>query len=69
YVKFVTVTIVSLAIAESALFVGVRIFGVPDLFAKIFSAPLIVVWNFLAYRYWAFRSVRVETMVPMRTAS
>jgi putative flippase GtrA len=55
YVKFVIITLVGLGLSESALLIGVRMFGVPDLVAKVFAAPLVVLWNFTAYRYWAFR--------------
>lgn len=55
FAKFVTITIVGLGIAECALFIGVRAFGAYDLIAKTFAAPLVVLWNFFVYRYWAFR--------------
>ncbi|MBI4449442.1 GtrA family protein [Candidatus Uhrbacteria bacterium] len=58
YVKFVTVTLGGIAIAQSVLFVGVRFFHVMDLIAKVFAGPLVVLWNFLMYRCWAFRGSR-----------
>lgn len=54
YVKFVIVTLGGILIAQSVLFVGVQIFHVVDLVAKIVAGPLVVVWNFLMYRLWAF---------------
>lgn len=53
YVRFVLVTVVSLGIAESVLAIGVA-FGVPDLMAKVIAGPLVILWNFTAYRRWAF---------------
>ncbi|MDO8599149.1 MAG: GtrA family protein, partial [bacterium] len=53
YVRFVAATVVSLGIAEGVLATGVA-FGVPDLVAKVIAGPLVVFWNFTAYRRWAF---------------
>ena len=55
YVKFVIVTIVGIAIAQAALYTGVQVFGWHDILTKVFVAPIVVIWNFLAYRLWAFR--------------
>lgn len=56
YLKFVIITLVGVGIAENVLYIGVEFFSVHDLVSKIIAAPLVVVWNFSAYRFWAFRS-------------
>lgn len=56
YLKFVVITLVGVGIAEGVLYAGVEIFATHDLVAKIMAAPLVVVWNFFAYRFWVFRA-------------
>lgn len=55
YVRFVSATLVGIIISESVLWVGVEFFDLPDLVAKVIAGPLVVAWNFTAYRFWAFR--------------
>jgi len=57
YIRFVSATVVSLGIAESVLAAGVE-FGLRDLLAKVLAAPLVVLWNFCMYRFWAFRPLK-----------
>ncbi|MBI4433275.1 GtrA family protein [Candidatus Uhrbacteria bacterium] len=54
YFKFVLTTLGSIGIAQSILYLGVHQFGISDLIAKLLAGPLVVAWNFLMYRYWAF---------------
>ena len=68
FVKFVTITLGGIAIAEAALFVGVRVFSTPDLLAKVFAGPLVMLWNFLAYRYWAFAERQSEPASELAVA-
>ena len=56
YAKFVLATLGGIAIAEGVLFAGVGWFGIHDIVSKIIAAPLVVAWNFSAYRFWAFRA-------------
>lgn len=67
YVTFVGVTIGGLGLAEGALAVGVHWFRLPDLLAKVTAGPLVVVWNFLAYRFLAFPNTR--TVPPPRISA
>ncbi len=62
YAKFVFATLTGILIAESILYMGVAQFGFHDILSKVLAAPFVVVWNFLAYRLWAFRASR--KMVP-----
>ncbi len=55
YLKFLIITLMGMGIAESVLYLGVEIFSAHDVVAKILATPLVVVWNFFAYRFWAFR--------------
>lgn len=54
YIKFVMATLVGIGIAESVLYSGVRWMHLIDLWAKVIAGPLVVLWNFSAYRFWAF---------------
>lgn len=58
YVKFVIVTLGGIAITQCILSIGVQIFHLVDLVAKVIAGPPVVVWNFLMYRCWAFRDSR-----------
>jgi putative flippase GtrA len=74
YIKFVTVTLGGIIIAQSVLFLGVHVFRLYDLIAKLVAGPLVVIWNFLMYRYWAFRTPSagldpVRSPVPVSTQS
>ena len=54
YVKFLTVTMVGMGIAQGVLWGGVELFSLPDLFAKIIAGPFVVAWNFSMHRRWTF---------------
>lgn len=64
YMKFVAVTFGGIIITQSVLFTGVRLLRLHDLVAKVFAGPLVVMWNFLMYRFWAFRATRGPVMAP-----
>ena len=69
YMKFVIVTLGGIVIAQTILFIGVQLFHVMDLVAKVIAGPLVVVWNFLMYRLWAFRgSQRMESVTSSDSA-
>lgn len=52
--KFVLVTLMGISIAELVLFASVQLFHVYDLLGKMIAGPLVVSWNFFAYRLWTF---------------
>lgn len=54
YMKFVMATLIGISISESILYAGVEFFSLHDVLAKAIAAPLVVAWNFSAYRIWAF---------------
>lgn len=54
YAKFVIATIIGVGISESILYVGVELFSLHDILSKVIAAPLVVAWNFSAYRTWTF---------------
>lgn len=56
YTKFVLATLGGITIAEGVLYVGVDWLGLHDIVSKVIAGPLVMVWNFLAYRFWAFRA-------------
>ena len=58
YVRFVLITLGGISIAQTALFTGVDVFRLHDLIAKVMAAPLVVFWNFMMYRFWAFAHIK-----------
>lgn len=58
YTKFVMTTLVGMCIAEGVLYAGVNFFLLHDIISKIIAAPLVVVWNFSMYRFWAFTKMK-----------
>ncbi len=52
--KFVLVTLMGIFIAELVLFASVQLLQIYDLLGKMIAGPLVVSWNFLAYRFWTF---------------
>lgn len=60
YITFVFITLGGVGIAESILYAGVELFSAHDVVSKIIAAPLVVAWNFFAYRFWAFRSYGIQ---------
>lgn len=63
YTKFVFATLGGIAIAEGGLFAGVDLFGIHDIVSKVIAAPLVVAWNFSAYRFWAFKAPTASSLV------
>ena len=59
YLRFVIVTLVGLGIAEGVLFIGVHFLSIYDIVSKVIAAPLVVAWNFSAYRFWTFKPYTV----------
>lgn len=66
YAKFVLATLGGIGIAQVILYAGVQLIHISDLLAKLISGPLVVLWNFLMYRYWAFRASRPEATALSR---
>lgn len=56
YFKFVTVTLGGIGIAQSVLYLGVEVFSLIDLIAKVIAGPLVLFWNFSMHRFWTFSS-------------
>ena len=52
--KFVLVTLIGISIAELVLLASVQLLHIYDLLGKMIAGPLVVSWNFFAYRYWTF---------------
>ncbi|MFH1430735.1 MAG: GtrA family protein [Candidatus Uhrbacteria bacterium] len=65
YAKFVLVTVGGIAIEQSVLVIGVELFSVLDIFAKLIAGPIVVLWNFGMYRRWAFSTKETSVGVPM----
>lgn len=54
-VKFFIVNIIGLGMSEALLFVFVEHFSSHTLFAKALAIVVVLFWNFLGTRFWAFR--------------
>lgn len=53
--RFLTVTLVGLAINSAVLHAGITFFGLYDLHAKIAALAVTACWNFLGQKLWTFR--------------
>ncbi|OGL70597.1 hypothetical protein A3B32_01550 [Candidatus Uhrbacteria bacterium RIFCSPLOWO2_01_FULL_53_9] len=54
YAKFVFATFGGIMLAEVILFSGVEWLNLNDLLSKVIAGPIVVLWNFSAYRWFAF---------------
>ncbi|HEX9664849.1 MAG TPA: GtrA family protein, partial [Patescibacteria group bacterium] len=55
YLKFFLVSLVGLGLTQIVLY-SLVVAGLYDLFAKLIAVIVVVFWNFLANKYWTFRS-------------
>jgi len=55
YLKFILVSLVYLGIVQGIMFVGVKIIGLYDIWAKVAASAVGLIWNFFANKYWSFR--------------
>ncbi|MEK7072970.1 MAG: GtrA family protein [Patescibacteria group bacterium] len=56
--KFLTVTLIGLAINSLVLYLGISQFGLYDLVAKVIALVMTAVWNFAGQKLWTFRLSR-----------
>lgn len=54
YIKFVIVSLVSLGLSASILYILVRRFGIYDLIANVLTIGVVVFWNFFMNKFWTF---------------
>jgi putative flippase GtrA len=54
YTKFLTISLIGLGLTD-LIFSLLLHLGLYDLLAKIIPIPFVLLWNFLANRYWTFR--------------
>ena len=53
YAQFVIATLGGIGIVEGGLYFGVEVYSLSDIVTKVAVGPLVVLWNFFAYR-WIF---------------
>lgn len=58
YIKFFLVSVVSLILSLSLLWLLVTEFHIHDLLAKIATIGIIVFWNFFMNKFWTFKGVQ-----------
>lgn len=56
YIKFFLVSVVSLVLSLSILWLLVTEFGIHDLIAKIATIGIVVFWNFFMNKFWTFKN-------------
>jgi putative flippase GtrA len=54
YTKFIIVSIGGLAINNTSMYIFIEIFGIYYLLAKLFTAGIVPIWNYLGNKYWTF---------------
>lgn len=60
YVKFLIVATIGLGLTTIILYTLVEHATLPDIPAKVVSVAAVLIWNFLANRFWTFK----EPLVP-----
>lgn len=55
FTKFFAVNLVTLTFYELLMYIFVHHYGLFDLYGKTISIVIVIVWNFLANKYWTFR--------------
>lgn len=56
YLKFLGLTIISLIISATILFICVNYFKIFDIYGKILGTIVAAIWNFLTYRFIVFKT-------------
>lgn len=65
FVKFLLTSLVGLLLTNGFMFVFVQVFFIWYVFAKLMTSAIVLIWNFLANKYWTFRSHVLEKS-PLR---
>lgn len=64
FIKFLLVSLVGLVLNTFFMFVFVRIFVIWYIIAKLMTSFIVLSWNFLGNKYWAFRMTHWSVEVP-----
>ncbi len=56
YIKFLTVSLVGLALTVALMYLFSSLLGIWYVLAKLLTSAVVVVWNFLANKLWTFQS-------------
>lgn len=55
YIRFWSVALVYICLVQCILYIGVALFELHDVMAKIVATAIGTFWNFFAHKYWSFR--------------
>lgn len=59
--KFFTVAIVGMLFNGLVMYFCLELMDMPYLFAQLVATALVLLWNFLANRWWTFRECKPDT--------
>ncbi len=54
--RFYFTVVISLVLNASVLYLGTKILNLYDMFAVICATGVVVIFNFIVYKFWVFRS-------------
>lgn len=60
YARFVVVSLVYIGIIQVVLYVGVNVFLLHDILAKVIAQVFGLAWNFGANKFWSFKVKKAE---------
>lgn len=65
--KFIVVNIIGLGLSEILLFLQVDHLHISKLLAKLFAIVVVLFWNYVGTRFWAFRHRRPVPTPPVQS--
>lgn len=63
YLKFLSLTIISLFISSLILFISVKYLSISDIYGKILGTIIAAIWNFLSYKTLVFKTKNNSNMI------
>jgi len=68
FIKFLIVSCVGLVLTNALMFLFVELGGAWYVTAKLVTSAVVLIWNFLANKYWTFRLQEYEIEIPEQFA-
>lgn len=62
YTKFLSISLIGLGLTDLIFSLALH-FNLYDLLAKLTPIPLVLLWNFIANKYWTFHRQKPENLV------
>ena len=65
YIKFLSITVISLVISSFCLFISIKLIESPDadIYGKIAGIVLGAVWNFIMYKNNVFKNTKINNII------